>query len=163
MKENKLYEKDSRNHNWLTKNSITRKNMILEKFRKKNHQIWSSYERVIPLTNFNSELKREIQIIVEFFTSPTWHNVKKNLMLDTVTNQRVVWWCSAQSLLQAGRSFESYGAQVLILFSRKKMMIYTKYINALYHWGFVPSPVVRQQGCNPWRPVFEHTLVQFFF
>ena len=51
-----------------------------------------SYERVIPVINFNSELKIEIQIIVEFFTSPTWHNVKKNLMLDTVTNQRVVWW-----------------------------------------------------------------------
>ena len=64
--------------------------MILEKFRKKNHQLWSSYERVIPITNFNSELKREIQIIVEFFTSPTWRNIKTFLVLNTVTNQRVV-------------------------------------------------------------------------
>ena len=77
MKENKLYEEDSRNHNWLTKNAITQKNMILEKFRKKNHQTWS-HEGKIPVTNFNSELKREISHIVVFFTSPTWHNSKNN-------------------------------------------------------------------------------------
>ena len=59
-------------------NTITRKNMILEKFRKTNHQIWSLYEGEIPVTNFNSELKREISHIVVFFTSPTWHNSKNN-------------------------------------------------------------------------------------
>jgi len=62
----------------LKKNAITRKNMILEKIRKKSHQIWSLYEGEIPVTNFNSELKREIQIIVEVFTSPTWNHIKKS-------------------------------------------------------------------------------------
>jgi len=57
----------------LQKNTITRKNIILEKFRKKNHQIWNSYEGEIPVTNFNPELKRKISIIVVFFASPTWH------------------------------------------------------------------------------------------
>ena len=62
----------------LQKNAITRKNMILEKIRKKNHQIWSLCEGKIPVTNFNSELKREIQIIVEVFTSPTWNHIKNS-------------------------------------------------------------------------------------
>ena len=57
----------------LQKNTITRKNIILEKFRKKNHQIWNSYEGEIPITNFNPELKIKISIIVVFFASPTWH------------------------------------------------------------------------------------------
>jgi len=43
----------------LQKNAITRKNMILEKFRKKNHQIWSSYEEEILITKFNSRSKRK--------------------------------------------------------------------------------------------------------
>ena len=34
--------------------------MILEKFRKKNNQIWSSYEGEIPIIIFNSRLKRKI-------------------------------------------------------------------------------------------------------
>ena len=55
------------------KNAITQKNIILEKFRKKNHQIWNSYEGEIPVTYFNPELKRKISIIVVFFASPTWH------------------------------------------------------------------------------------------
>ena len=59
-------------------NTISRKNMILEKFRKTNHQIWSLYEGEIPVINFNSELKGEISIIVVFFTSPTWQNTKIN-------------------------------------------------------------------------------------
>jgi hypothetical protein len=33
--------------------------MILEKFRKKNHQIWSYYEGVIPITKFTSGLERK--------------------------------------------------------------------------------------------------------
>jgi len=33
--------------------------MTLEKFRKKKHQISSSYEEEILVTNFNSGLKRE--------------------------------------------------------------------------------------------------------
>ena len=57
----------------LQKNAITRKNMILEKIRKKNHQIWNLYEGEIPVTNFNPELKRKISIIGVFFASPTWH------------------------------------------------------------------------------------------
>jgi hypothetical protein len=34
--------------------------MILQKLRNKNLQIWSSYEDDIPITNFNSGLKREM-------------------------------------------------------------------------------------------------------
>ena len=34
--------------------------VVLEKFRTKNHQIWSSYKGEIVLTNFNSGLKREM-------------------------------------------------------------------------------------------------------
>ena len=45
----------------LQKNAITRKNMILEKIRKKNHQIWNLYEGEIPVTNFNPELKKKYQ------------------------------------------------------------------------------------------------------
>ena len=56
----------------LQKNAITRKNMILEKIRKNNHQIWNLYEGEIPVTNFNPELKK-ISIMVVFFASPTWH------------------------------------------------------------------------------------------
>ena len=41
------------------KNAITQKNIILEKFRKKNHQIWSSYEEEILITKFNSGSKRK--------------------------------------------------------------------------------------------------------
>ena len=33
--------------------------MILEKIRKKNSQIWSSYEGEIPITKFHSGLKRK--------------------------------------------------------------------------------------------------------
>ena len=52
----------------LQTNAIKRKNMILEKIKKKNHRIWSSYEGEIPVKNFNSELKREIPIIFVFFS-----------------------------------------------------------------------------------------------
>ena len=34
--------------------------MILEKFRKKKHQIWIMYDGEIPVTNFKSRLKGEI-------------------------------------------------------------------------------------------------------
>ena len=51
----------------LQTNAIKRKNMILEKFKKKNHRIWSSYAGEIPVKKFNSELKREIPIIFVFF------------------------------------------------------------------------------------------------
>jgi len=37
--------------------------MTLEKFRKKKHQIWSSYGEEILVTNFNSELKRENALV----------------------------------------------------------------------------------------------------
>ena len=37
--------------------------MNLEKFRKKKHQIWSSYEEEILVTNFNSGLKRENEAV----------------------------------------------------------------------------------------------------
>ena len=39
--------------------TIKWKILILEKFKKKNHQIWISYDREIPFTNFNSELKEK--------------------------------------------------------------------------------------------------------
>jgi len=34
--------------------------MILENFRKKNNQIWSLYDREIPIINLKFGLKREI-------------------------------------------------------------------------------------------------------
>ena len=37
--------------------------MTLEKFRKKKHRIWSSYEEEILVTNFNSGLKRENELV----------------------------------------------------------------------------------------------------
>jgi hypothetical protein len=33
--------------------------VILDKIRKKKHQIWSSYEREKPNASFDSDLKRE--------------------------------------------------------------------------------------------------------
>ena len=99
------------------KNAITRKNMILEKFRKKNHQIWSIYEGEIPVTNFNSELKREISHIVVFFTSPTWHNSKNNFNAQR-SHKRLFYGGSARSLPQAGRRFDCHGAQVVFIFQK---------------------------------------------
>jgi len=40
------------------KNKINERRVILEKFRKKNHQIWIKYDGEIPVTNLNSRLKR---------------------------------------------------------------------------------------------------------
>jgi len=37
--------------------------MTLEKFRKKKHRIWCSYEEEILVTNFNSGLKRENELV----------------------------------------------------------------------------------------------------
>jgi len=39
--------------------AIKWKILILEKHKKKNHQIWISYDREILFTNFNSELKEK--------------------------------------------------------------------------------------------------------
>ena len=39
------------------KNVIDERRVILEKFRKNNHQIWIKYDGEIPVTNFNSRLK----------------------------------------------------------------------------------------------------------
>jgi len=79
----------------LQTNAIKRKNMILEKFKKKNHRIWSSHAGEIPVKNFNSELKREIPIIFVFFslciTHVAWH-IKIALMLKKLTNEDVVQW-----------------------------------------------------------------------
>jgi hypothetical protein len=41
--------------------------MILEKFRKKKHQIWIIYDEEILVTKFNSRLKEEIPTIIVFF------------------------------------------------------------------------------------------------
>ena len=103
------------------KNAITRKNMILEKFRKKNHQIWSLYEGKIPVTNFNSELKREISHIVVFFTSPTWHHNKRILMLNAVTKDCLTVVVPGLYRRQAAGSIAM--EHKLFLFSRKTMTI----------------------------------------
>ena len=42
--------------------------MFLEKFKKKNHRIWSSYEGGIVDTSFNPELKEERRTIHVLFT-----------------------------------------------------------------------------------------------
>ena len=39
---------------------INERRMILEKFKKNNHQIWIKYDGEIPVTNFNSRLKGQI-------------------------------------------------------------------------------------------------------
>ena len=43
--------------------------MILEENRKENHQIWSSYERVIPVINFKFQIKRERSTIYLLFNA----------------------------------------------------------------------------------------------
>lgn len=55
--------KKIRHRNWIyeiecvIKNVIDERRVILEKFRKNNHQIWIKYDGEIPVTNFNSRLK----------------------------------------------------------------------------------------------------------
>ena len=39
------------------KTSFNERRVILEKFRKNNHQIWIKYDGEIPVTNFNSRLE----------------------------------------------------------------------------------------------------------
>ena len=95
--------------------------MILEKFRKKNHQIWSLYEGKIPVTNFNSELKREISHIVVFFTSPTWHNSKNNFNAHAVTKDCLTVVVPGLYLRQVAGSIAM--EHKLFLFSRKTMTI----------------------------------------
>ena len=52
-----------KHRNWIyeiecvIKNVIDERRVILEKFRKNNHQIWIKYDGAIPVTNFNSSLK----------------------------------------------------------------------------------------------------------
>ena len=43
----------------IPKNVIIWKSVILEKFRKKNHQAWGYYKEEIHVTSFNSRLKRK--------------------------------------------------------------------------------------------------------
>ena len=64
-------------------NNIKWKNVILEKTRKNNHQIWSSYEGEIPHTNFNPRLKEERRTIhvllwVHEFPWEFFHNRQGN-------------------------------------------------------------------------------------
>jgi len=59
LEENLLYRKVMINNNLHTKICHRWKFLILEKFRNKNHQIWSYYEGEIPTTKFNSGLKRK--------------------------------------------------------------------------------------------------------
>ena len=47
--------------------------MILGKIRNKNHQIWSSYEREIRITNFNSRLKERDELFMCSSSQFTWH------------------------------------------------------------------------------------------
>ena len=68
MEENKLYVEDPRTEINIQKGSLKWKVMILENFRKKNNQIWSLYDREIPIINLKFGLKREIWNIHVFFT-----------------------------------------------------------------------------------------------
>ena len=106
----------------LQKNAITWKNMILEKFRKKNHQIWSLYEGKIPVTNFNSEFKREISHIVVFFTSPTWHNSKNNFNAQR-SHKRLCLTVVVPGLYRRQAAGSIAMEHKLFLFSRKTMTI----------------------------------------
>jgi len=49
---NRIYEIES-----AIKNIINERRVILEKFKKNNHQIWIKYDGEIPVTNFNSRLE----------------------------------------------------------------------------------------------------------
>ena len=68
MEENKLYVEDPRTEINIQKGSLKWKVIILENFRKKNNQIWSLYDREIPIINLKFRLKREIWNIHVFFT-----------------------------------------------------------------------------------------------
>ena len=68
MEENKLYVEDPRTEINIQKGSLKWKVIILENFRKKNNQIWSLYDREIPIINLKFGLKREIWNIHVFFT-----------------------------------------------------------------------------------------------
>ena len=58
--------------------------MTLEKFRRKNHQISSSYEEKILVTKFNSGLKRENELYLCSSSHLTWSNKGKNGMLKII-------------------------------------------------------------------------------
>ena len=49
--------------------------MILEKFRKKKYQIWSFNEVEIPITDFNSGLKRKDELCIGSSSLSTWTNI----------------------------------------------------------------------------------------
>jgi len=57
VKKYKLYNQDPKIACNIQANTIKWKNLILEKFREKYHQIRSSYDGEIPITIFNSRLK----------------------------------------------------------------------------------------------------------
>jgi hypothetical protein len=57
-----LYEKQSRNSNYDKKNGTEENISILEKIRKKNQLIWSSYEEEKQFTSFIQRLKTEIAL-----------------------------------------------------------------------------------------------------
>jgi len=80
-------------------NNIKWKNVILEKTRKNNHQIWSSYEGEIPHTNFNPRLKEERRTVhvllwVHEFPWEFFHNRQGN------SNFPVCTWISPWVFLQ---------------------------------------------------------------
>ena len=66
--ENKAYVKYKLTVIIIQKNKIKWIAMILEKIKKKNHRIWSSYEGGIVDTSFNPELKEERPTIHLLFT-----------------------------------------------------------------------------------------------
>ena len=69
--ENKAYVKYKLTVIIIQKNKIKWIAMILEKIKKKNHQIWSWYEWEIPDTRFNPGLKRERQTILGCSSEPS--------------------------------------------------------------------------------------------
>ena len=66
LEENMLYGKNQDISINIQTNATKLNIMILEKFEKKNHQIWSYYEGVIPITKFTSGLKRKRWIAYVF-------------------------------------------------------------------------------------------------
>jgi len=49
--------------------------VILEKFRKKKYQIWSFNEVEIPITDFNSGLKRKDELCICSLSLSTWTTI----------------------------------------------------------------------------------------
>jgi hypothetical protein len=64
VRKDNVYNKFYKITTYMQVNVIKWQRLILDKIRKKNHNIWSYYDREIPLTSFNCRLKRKTMVSV---------------------------------------------------------------------------------------------------